>query len=172
MIIYNKLIRDNIHQIIEANGKKANVMVLEDTEYKKMLDAKLQEELDEYTAAENDKDQVEELADLVELVYAILESKGIGVEEFEKVRLAKREGHGGFERKYMLINVNEPYTFDTVKLFRRNKEIIFILTIEKFIYYCSHNHQINKFSLKALTAHNNTGDFQQFRRLKELYKLN
>jgi predicted house-cleaning noncanonical NTP pyrophosphatase (MazG superfamily) len=106
MIIYNKLIRDKIPQIIEANGKKANVRVLDNNEYVQMLDAKLQEELDEYTAAD-DKDEVEELADLVELVYAILDNKGVTIEEFEKIRLSKQEKRGAFKERLYLVSVGE-----------------------------------------------------------------
>lgn len=112
MQFYNKLIRDKIPQIIKANGKKANVRVLDDEEYKKMLDVKLQEELDEYTAAANDEDQVEELADLVELVYAILESKGVSIEDFERIRLEKQAIRGGFKEKLFLVNVCCSYEGD------------------------------------------------------------
>ncbi|OMF10786.1 hypothetical protein BK127_26675 [Paenibacillus sp. FSL H7-0331] len=113
MITYNKLVRDKIPQIIETKGKKAKVRVLDELEYKKMLDAKLQEELDEYIAAD-EKDQVEELADLVELVYATLEHRGITVEQFEKIRIAKQEKRGRFKERLFLISVEE-----------NDKEIIF-----------------------------------------------
>lgn len=71
MIVYNKLVRDKIPQIIEASGKQAEIRVLDDTEYIKVLNIKLQEELDEFIKAEEDE-QITELADLVEVVYAIL----------------------------------------------------------------------------------------------------
>ncbi|KRE70884.1 nucleoside triphosphate pyrophosphohydrolase [Paenibacillus sp. Soil750] len=106
MTNYNKLVRDKIPQIIEANGKKAVYKVLSDAEHAVMLNKKLHEEFLEYTNA-NEEDKVEELADLVEVVYAILESKGVSFEEFEKVRLAKREERGGFKEKLFLINVDE-----------------------------------------------------------------
>lgn len=103
---YNKLIRDKIPQIIQVNGKKANVRVLDHEEYKNMLDKKLQEELNKYLTA-NDEHQVEELADILEVVYAILESKGVSIEEFEKVRLAKKDDRGWFKEKLLLISVSE-----------------------------------------------------------------
>ncbi|CAG7633712.1 phosphoribosyl-ATP pyrophosphohydrolase [Paenibacillus allorhizosphaerae] len=103
---YNKLIRDRIPEIIEAKGKRAVVRTLNEREYIEMLDKKLQEELDEYTSAEA-VDQVEELADLVELVYAVLHSRGVSVEEFEKIRLKKKAERGGFEQKLYLIHVEE-----------------------------------------------------------------
>ncbi|AFH59642.1 pyrophosphohydrolase domain-containing protein [Paenibacillus caseinilyticus] len=104
MIIYNKLVRDKIPQIIEATGKKANIKVLDDKEYEAELDAKLLEELKEYTSAPvNEK--VEELADLVELVYAILDNKGISIDDFEKVRIAKQEKRGAFKERLYLLSV-------------------------------------------------------------------
>ncbi|MFK4345009.1 MULTISPECIES: nucleoside triphosphate pyrophosphohydrolase [unclassified Paenibacillus] len=102
---YNKLVRDKIPVIIEASGKKAEMRVLDDAEYKKMLDVKLQEELYEYITAVEEKDQVAELADLVEVVYAILDNKGISIEEFELVRLEKKKKRGGFGEKFLLVKV-------------------------------------------------------------------
>lgn len=105
MIVYNKLIRDKIPQIIESSGKKASIKVLNDTEYRTELDAKLNEELAEYQNA-NESSRVEELADLVELVYAILDIKGVSIDEFEKMRLAKQEKRGGFKERLYLISVD------------------------------------------------------------------
>lgn len=104
--VYNKLVRDKIPQIIEAQGKTANVRVLSDVEYQVMLNQKLHEEFLEYTHA-NENNQVEELADLVEVVYAILESNGVSIEEFEKLRKEKIEGRGGFKEKLFLVSVEE-----------------------------------------------------------------
>ena len=60
-----------------------------------MLNQKLQEELDEYIIDKN----VEELADLVEVINAILTYKGISLEEFEKIRKNKVEERGAFEKR-------------------------------------------------------------------------
>lgn len=81
MIVYNKLVRDKIPQIIESSGKQADIRVLDDAEYIKMLSIKLQEELDEFIET-GGAEQITELADLVEVVHAILEHKGISIEEF------------------------------------------------------------------------------------------
>ena len=66
IIIYNKLVRDHIPEIISASGKKCTSVVLSDEEYLKMLDAKLDEELAEYHKDQN----IEELADLLEVILA------------------------------------------------------------------------------------------------------
>ncbi|MFF2886903.1 phosphoribosyl-ATP pyrophosphohydrolase [Paenibacillus sp. NPDC057967] len=75
-------------------------------EYVKMLNVKIHEELDEYFNA-NENDQIEELADLIEVVYAIIESKGVSIVDFEKVRMAKKEDKGGFKEKLLLVSVKE-----------------------------------------------------------------
>jgi len=65
---YNKLIRDNIPEIIaNDNGKRASVKVLTDDECLKYLNQKLSEELNEYLASS----EIEELADLQEVIYGI-----------------------------------------------------------------------------------------------------
>ncbi|WP_253947878.1 nucleoside triphosphate pyrophosphohydrolase [Paenibacillus ehimensis] len=69
-----------------------------------MLNIKLQEELDEFIEAGEDE-QITELADLVEIVYAILEHKGISIEEFERVRQEKKEKRGGFGDRILLVKV-------------------------------------------------------------------
>ncbi len=71
MIVYNKLVRDKIPQIIESTGKNAKFSTLDDENYKQMLDKKLYEELEEYT----EERDINELADLVEVVYAIVEEQ-------------------------------------------------------------------------------------------------
>ncbi len=101
--IYNKLVRDNIVEIIENKGEKANFRILENEEYRKELNKKLQEEVKEYLEDNN----VEELADIVEVVYGILNSMDVSIEEFEKVRKAKVEKRGGFQNKVFLESVEE-----------------------------------------------------------------
>jgi predicted house-cleaning noncanonical NTP pyrophosphatase (MazG superfamily) len=104
MIVYNKLIRDKIPQIIAATGKKAEIRIMDEEEYTQMLNVKLQEELDEYIVADG-SDQISELADLVEVVYAIIDNHGINIEEFEKVRLEKQDKRGGFNERLLLVKV-------------------------------------------------------------------
>jgi predicted house-cleaning noncanonical NTP pyrophosphatase (MazG superfamily) len=98
---YNKLIRDKIPEIIERSGKKAVTERLDADKYKKFLDMKLGEELQEYL----ESDKVEELADLVEVIYAILEFKGMTLNEFDLLRKNKVEERGAFENRLFLKEV-------------------------------------------------------------------
>jgi predicted house-cleaning noncanonical NTP pyrophosphatase (MazG superfamily) len=101
--MYNKLVRDKIPTIIEQEGKKCNVSVLDDKEYLKALDTKLDEELAEYHKDQN----VEELADLLEVLYAVSEARGFTKDELEAVRIRKAEKRGQFKEKLFLESVIE-----------------------------------------------------------------
>ena len=98
MKVYNKLVRDKITDIIEADGRIAKYRTLDNNEYRKELNSKLQEEVKEYL----DDNNVEELADIVEVVYGILNSKDVTIDEFEKVRIKKQEERGAFNKKIYL----------------------------------------------------------------------
>lgn len=100
---YNKLVRDRIPDIIEKCGKKLSIEILNDKDYIKHLDEKLQEELNEYYSTGN----VEELADLVEVIYAILKFKNIDISEFESIRQKKVLERGAFDKRILLKEVIE-----------------------------------------------------------------
>lgn len=102
-IFYNKLIRDKIPEIIEQSGKRPIIEQLDPEAYKKCLNAKLNEELQEYL----DSDKDEELADLVEVVYAILKFKGVNINTFEDLRMKKAEERGAFDKRLFLKEVDD-----------------------------------------------------------------
>ena len=102
-ISYHKLVRDRIPEIITADGKTCTVEILSDADYLAMLDAKLDEELAEY----HKEPSVEELADLLEVIYAVAKARGWSVEELERVRKEKADSRGGFEKKILLNEVQE-----------------------------------------------------------------
>jgi predicted house-cleaning noncanonical NTP pyrophosphatase (MazG superfamily) len=103
VITYNKLVRDKIPQIIEQSGKSCICETLSDEQYIKMLNEKLLEEVKEYLENET----VEELADIGEVMHAILAYKKVSIEEFQKTRLEKLETRGGFMDKILLKEVRE-----------------------------------------------------------------
>ena len=99
MKLYHKLIRDHIPEIIESKGGKAQIRRLSDEEYPIYLEAKLDEEVGEYHRDKN----VEELADILEVVYALAESIGCSKEELIKIYQKKHDDRGGFKKKLFLI---------------------------------------------------------------------
>lgn len=106
---YNKLVRDRIPEIIEASGKICTVETLTDEEYIAMLDAKLTEELAEYQGSKS----IEELADLLEVMGAVVKARGYSWDELTEVRKKKREARGGFEKKLLLKEVCENMSSQT-----------------------------------------------------------
>lgn len=98
---YNKLVRDNIINIIESRGDKAVYKVLDEDEYKKALDEKLKEEVNEFI----DDHSIEEMADVMEVIYTLLENRNISMDDVEKVRLEKRKKNGAFEKRLGLIEI-------------------------------------------------------------------
>ena len=102
-IKYNKLVRDRIPEIITADGKACTTEILSDEDYLRMLDAKLDEELAEYHEDQN----IEELADLLEVLRAVAVARGYTLDELERVRAEKAKKRGGFEKKILLKTVSE-----------------------------------------------------------------
>lgn len=101
MKTYHKLIRDKIPEIIKADGKVCVTRILSDEEYVDALEKKLNEEVAEYQTDKN----LEELADILEVLQAICVARGYTLEELETVRAEKAKERGGFEKKIFLENV-------------------------------------------------------------------
>ena len=100
---YNKLVRDRIPEIISAAGTTCTTDILSEEDYLRMLDAKLDEELAEYHKDQN----IEELADMLEVLRAAAVARGYTLDELERVRAEKAEKRGGFEKKILLKEVVE-----------------------------------------------------------------
>ena len=100
---YNKLVRDRIPEIIESSGKSCVTEILSDEDYLRMVDAQLDEELAEYHKDQN----IEELADLVEVIRAAAIARGYTMEQLEQVRAEKAAKRGGFAKKILLKEVRE-----------------------------------------------------------------
>lgn len=93
-----KLVRDNIPEIIRFKGKVPVVRVASDEELESLLLAKLEEELKEVKEGKN----VEEVADLIEVSYALAKKYGYSEKELNKVRKEKVLKNGAFEKKLVL----------------------------------------------------------------------
>jgi len=100
---YNKLVRDRIPEIIESSGNTCVTKILADEEYLRMIDAKLDEELAEYHKDQN----IEELADLLEVIFAATIARGYTLEQLEQIRAEKATKRGAFSKKILLKEVIE-----------------------------------------------------------------
>ena len=83
---YNKVVRDKIPEIIKSSGKNCNVKKLDDSEFLIQLEKKLVEELAEYQESK----KVEELADVLEVIYRISELKGVNLDNIRQEKVEKR----------------------------------------------------------------------------------
>lgn len=99
--IYNKLVRDRIPEIIVADGKDCEYESLLDKDLHDQLRRKLEEEVEEFLLEDN----LEELADILEVVFALTKSLGHSAEELMEVREDKRKKRGGFDAGIMLNKV-------------------------------------------------------------------
>ena len=99
-----KLVRDKIPQVIAATGETCVTEVLSRDAYMEALDAKLGEELAEYQESKS----LEELADLLEVMQATVLARGYTLEELERVRVEKAAKRGGFAKRLLLEEVQEP----------------------------------------------------------------
>ena len=102
-ILYDKLVRDKIPEIIEQAGKTCKCSILSEQDYIAMLDQKLNEELAEYQESKS----MEELADLLEVMAAVAAARGSNIDEVDRIRIGKKEKRGGFEKKILLETVIE-----------------------------------------------------------------
>lgn len=100
-ITYNKLVRDNIPKIIDASNKRCESKIIEGNELMELLIEKLQEEVAEYI----ESDDIEELADILEVIHGILYQRNVSMEVIEDLRIKKKEERGGFEKGIKLLRV-------------------------------------------------------------------
>ncbi len=97
-ITYNKLVRDNIPQIIRNNNRQCSTRVLNDSEYYEELKRKLIEETNEFYESED----ISELGDILEVFNSILKYKNISFSEIDKIRENKEKKNGSFEKRLLL----------------------------------------------------------------------
>lgn len=95
---FNKLVRDKIPEIILEKGQKVTISKSNDPRY---LESKLVEKVKEFLEAKSK----EEIADVLEIIEAIIESNKWTKEEIETIRKNKLEAKGGFNKRIILENV-------------------------------------------------------------------
>jgi len=101
-MIYNKLIRDKIPEIIEKTGATAEIEIMDDATYEEMLFEKLLEECQEFLHAKSNEEKIEEIADILEVINSISKVLDTNFEHIEKIRIEKKNQRGGFEKKLLL----------------------------------------------------------------------
>ena len=103
-MIYNKLVRDKIPEIIASKNKKYNIKYLKDDELKDALNNKLLEEVNEFIESDHD---IEEMADIFEVIGAILDLNNWTYDMVGQVQLDKVKARGAFDKGIFLIEAEE-----------------------------------------------------------------
>lgn len=98
MIKYDKLVRDLIPQIIEASGKQAEIEIVDNKRAFEYLVKKLDEEVSEFKQDKN----LEELADIMEVLFGLAHKMGYTEEDLLIKRQEKKFARGGFEKNIVL----------------------------------------------------------------------
>ena len=102
--VYNKLVRDNIPNIIKSNGEIPITRILDNDEYKKELENKLYEEYQEVLNSSED-DRIEELADMLEIIKALANLENKTLNDVILVAEQKSKKRGAFDEKIYLEKV-------------------------------------------------------------------
>lgn len=103
MKIYNKLVRDKIPEIIENAGKQFDIHTADKTEALSLLESKLDEEVSEFHEDKN----LEELADIMEVIFSLAKNLGFSEDDLLNKRSAKKDERGGFDKNIVLEKVYE-----------------------------------------------------------------
>lgn len=102
--IHNKLVRDNIPNIISNNGEYFSIRTLSDEELEKETNKKMKEELNEVINSKTNEELTSELGDLLEVILLKAELHNISFDDIEKSRLKKQEKNGAFNKRIFLIS--------------------------------------------------------------------
>ena len=111
---YDKLVRDQVPEIIKSRGDSCVVHTAGDDEYGNKLKAKIREEVEEFL----DNPCIEELADVLEVVYSIADFQFGGRGELEKVRMVKVGERGGFEKRLVLDESEDRWALSGIDFFK------------------------------------------------------
>lgn len=93
LLSFNKLARDRIPGVIEGFGENLLFILLKKEEHLALLETKLEGELSEFKEVKN----LEELSDLIEVIFAMAGTLGHREKNLLKKREKKRNQRGGFE---------------------------------------------------------------------------
>ena len=99
---YDKLVRDYIPKIIRQEGGECEIEEMSEEEYRQALMSKLLEEAEEVTKSSSEN-LTEELADLLEVINAIVETYGIENEVVIAEQKQRRTERGGFKKRIKLL---------------------------------------------------------------------
>ncbi len=101
MKVYNKLVRDKIPRVIAEEGNQCDIEIASKEDMISLLEDKLKEEVNEYLKDKN----LEELADIMEVLFGLAHNLGYSEEELVEKRNCKLKQRGGFKEGIVLKSV-------------------------------------------------------------------
>jgi len=100
-VVYNKLVRDCIPEIISEDGKEPVTHIADSKEYEMSLLSKLREEVEEFI----EEPSKEEIADILEVLDALAKQYGFSKNSIDEVKREKAQARGSFNEKIILEKV-------------------------------------------------------------------
>lgn len=118
----NKLIRDQIPNLMLAKGIVMHNKVLDKEEFIQKLKDKLLEECQEVNESQTSDELLEELADVLEVIHALSNVLDISIEQIEQKRIEKRKQKGGFEGRIFNHHVDVDEENPVITYFSQKKK--------------------------------------------------
>jgi len=103
IVKYDKLIRDNIPEIIKEAGWLPTIRILKKSEFLNAIKKKISEEAGELIRAKDKKEIADEIIDIQELLDALASESKLTKAELKKLQNTKRKKRGGFKKRLFLI---------------------------------------------------------------------
>ena len=100
---YHKLVRDAIPEIIQQLGGTCEVVTLTEEQYQQALREKLVEEAHEVAQVSNPQGLLVELADVYEVLDALVSIYGISIQAIQEEKERRRKERGGFQKRLYLL---------------------------------------------------------------------
>jgi predicted house-cleaning noncanonical NTP pyrophosphatase (MazG superfamily) len=96
--LQEKLVRNRIPEIIRKRGEVPKVRVAEEHEVDYLIRRKVAEEGQELLQSSS----LEEIADILEAIEALLKHREIDWSTVEEIRTRKKDERGGFDKRFVL----------------------------------------------------------------------
>ncbi len=103
MTYYDKLVRDRIPEILEKKNKDFIAYKVADGDYSLYLKRKLREEVEEFLESPS----VHELADVYEVLSALLKDMDVTMADVRRERVLKNDERGTFDQRWILAEVKD-----------------------------------------------------------------
>jgi predicted house-cleaning noncanonical NTP pyrophosphatase (MazG superfamily) len=103
MTYYDKLVRDRIPEILEKKNKDFIAYKVAECDYFLYLKRKLREEVDEFLESPS----VHELADVYEVLSALLRDMDVTMADVRRERALKNDERGTFDQRWILAEVTD-----------------------------------------------------------------